>query len=99
VWTAFTRATLVGTVLNERLTIDWDVALRDERGRVDFPGIAIVEVKQTAYVNTTAAVVACRTMHARERSVSKYCLAVSTLTEARRSGFAPLIREVEHLCL
>jgi len=96
VWTTFTRATLVGTALNERLTIDWDVVLRDDRVSRAFDDMVIVEVKQTRYANTTTAVRACASVHAREQAVSKYCLAVATLAPASR-GFRPLIRKVEHL--
>ena len=94
----FLRTTLVGALLNERLTFDWDVEFRDVTGAHDrVPGVAVVELKQPRYSQRSVAVETFRTMNVREHGLSKYCLATSRLTAVRGNRFKPTHRLLEKL--
>jgi hypothetical protein len=96
--TAFRRITLVGEQADERITIDWDLELRDDHQRERLTRVAIAEIKQAGYSNSTDAVRVCRALHIRETAVSKYCLATARLAAAvRRTTFRPILRAVEQL--
>jgi hypothetical protein len=88
----YRRVTLVRTDAAERVTLDFD--LGSERGdrTCDYPGAAIVEVKQgrrqRSPVRDTL-----RAWHRRPLSVSKYVLGVALcLPHARRNGLRPLLQ-------
>jgi hypothetical protein len=96
--TAFRRITLVGEDTDERITIDWDLELRDEHRCERLPRVAIAEIKQASYSNHTDAVRVFRALHIHETAVSKYCLATARLTAAVRANtFRPTLRAVEHM--
>lgn len=94
---AFHRITVVGTSVNERITLDWDIELRDDRRRELFPRVVVAEVKQARHSTGTPAVAALRALHVHEGSVSKYCLATVILADVRSNIFKPALRAVEHL--
>jgi hypothetical protein len=96
--TAFRRITLVGNDVDERITIDWNLELRDEHRRERLPHVAIAEIKQAGYSNHSDAVRVFRALHIRETAVSKYCLATAVLAAAVRANtFRPALRAVEQL--
>jgi hypothetical protein len=95
--TAFRRITLVGAQTDERITIDWDLELRDDHQRERLPSVAIAEIKQGRYSNYTNAVRVFRGLHIRETAVSKYCLATARLAAVRINTFRPALRAVEQL--
>lgn len=92
---AFQRVTLVGESVNERLTVDWDLEMADDRRSVRLPGLVIVEIKQARYSNSTPAARALRHLHVREGSISEYCLATARLATVRTNTFKPALRAVE----
>jgi hypothetical protein len=94
---AFRRVTLVGALVHERVTIDWDVEVRNGERRELLPGLAIVEVKQARYSNAAPAVNALRALHLHEQSISKYCLATVKLAGVRDNVFRPVLRVLEQL--
>lgn len=96
-WIDFRRITLVGHHVDERLTIDWAFELRDDRRGERLPGLVIAEVKQGRYANNTPAVQAFRSLHVRERTISKYCLATARLAAVRTNSLKPALRAVERL--
>ena len=93
----FTRATLLGDKIDERITLDWDVELFDDERRVRLPRVAVVEIKQGRFSSHTPAVWALRTMGVRERQVSKYCLATAMLAPVTTNTFRPVLLAVERL--
>jgi len=94
---AFHRITLVGTSVNERITLDWDIEMRDDRRRELLGRIVVAEIKQARHSTSTPAARALRALHVREGSVSKYCLATVTLADVRSNAFKPALRAVEQL--
>lgn len=94
----FRRITLLGRDVDERLTIDTGISISDGSCMRPLPGLVVLEVKQGRYSNSTPSLRAVRALHVPERAISKYCLAVATLTAARHNTFKPALRIVER-CL
>ena len=93
----FVRATLVGEVVNERVTIDWNFDFCHLNAGTRLAHLVIVEVKQARYSNHTPAIRALRALHVREQSISKYCIATATLAAVRSNTFKSALRAVEQL--
>lgn len=93
----FVRATLVGDIIDERVTIDWNFDFHHVSARAHLAHAVIVEVKQARYSNHTPAIQALRAFHVREQSISKYCIATATLAAVRSNTFKSALRAVERL--
>jgi len=93
----FVRATLVGEVVNERVTIDWNFDFYHLNAGTRLAHLVIVEVKQARYSNHTPAIRALRALHVREQSISKYCIATARLAAVRSNPFKSALRAVEQL--
>lgn len=95
VWIAFRRITLVGYELDERITIDcnfeYGAGCKSER----WPFVAIAEIKQGRRINSTPSILALRSVGVVERSISKYCVATTRLTDAPGNVFKPALRALE----
>ena len=95
---SFLRTTLVGILVNERLTFDWSVRFSDTAGvNAEVPGVAVVELKQPRHSQRSIAVQTFRTLRIREHGMSKYCLATSRLAAVRSNRFKPTLRLLERL--
>ena len=94
---AYYRITLVGEHVNERITFDLALELRDDHRCDHWPHVVVVEIKQARYTNDSPAVRALRGLHVRGRSVSKYCLATAMLAAVRCNRFRPALRAMEQL--
>ena len=95
--TDFLRATLVGEIVNERVTIDWDFDVHHVSAAAYFARAVIVEVKQARYSNHTPAIRALRAFGIREQSISKYCIATAAVAAVRGNTFKSALRAVERL--
>ena len=93
----FRRATLVGEIVNERVTIDWDFDFHYMSAAARLAHAVIVEVKQARYSNRTPAIRALRGFRIREQSISKYCIATATVAAVRSNTFKSALRAVERL--
>jgi hypothetical protein len=93
----FLRATLVGDLVNERVTIDWDFDFLHGSAKARLAHAVIVEVKQARYSNHTPAIRALRALRIREQSISKYCVATAAVAAVRSNTFKPALRAVERL--
>jgi hypothetical protein len=93
----FRRATLVGEIVNERVTIDWDFDFHHVSAGARLAHAVIVEVKQSPYSNRTPAIRALRALGIREQSISKYCIATATVSAVRSNTFKSALRAVERL--
>lgn len=94
---SFRRLTLLGSAVNERLTLDRDLTVGDGTPVAQMGGIVIAEVKQSHYVNHAGAVATFRELHAREVALSKYCLGTILVAPVRGNIFKPALRAVERL--
>ena len=95
IWLRFSRLTLVGHAINERVTFDWNIEQGDDEKWERLPELVIAEVKQARHVNAGPAVRALRRLHVREQALSKYCLATVRLAPVRANVFKPSLRAVE----
>lgn len=96
-WTSFRRITLVGVDLEERITFDWDLGIRNDRIRTMLPGVVVAEIKQRRYANSSPGVEAFRRLNLREHSISKYCFAAARLYPVRNNRFKSSFRILERL--
>lgn len=93
----FVRATLVGDVVNERVTVDWNFDFHHLSAGARLVHAVIVEVKQARYSNHTPAIRALRAFRVREQSISKYCIATARLAVVRSNTFKSALRAMEQL--
>lgn len=77
--TAYRRVTLVSLDATERVTIDTDIEFRDGPRRVDLPGVAIAEVKQTRLSRRSPVLLWLRAAGVRPQRLSKYCVGSAML--------------------
>lgn len=93
----FLRATLVGEIVNERVTIDWGFDFHHVGAGARLGHAVILEVKQVRYSNHTPAIRALRALRIREQSISKYCIATAAVATVRSNTFTSALRAVERL--
>jgi hypothetical protein len=92
---SFRRLTLVHRVNAERVTIDTMIGCELVGRRVQFPGLAVVEVKRAARGSSPLAD-ALEAMHVRAATISKYCLAIATLDDrAKKNRFKAILRRLD----
>lgn len=96
-WILYRRITLVGKNINERITLDWGIEVRNNQMQKSLAGLAIAEIKQARQSNASCSIQAFRELRLREHSLSKYCLATSLLFPVRTNLFRPAFRAVERL--
>ena len=100
VWLDFRRVTLVGIDHLERMTFDLGLAMRADGNEVGFPDVCIAELKQARFASQSPGVQALRAFGIRPGSMSKYCIAVSTLLfPDRTTPFRATTRRLERLSL
>lgn len=96
--TDFQRLTLVGLDVNERVTLDTELQLRDGEKVVDLRGICILEVKQSPFCVRTPIMRVLRSQGLRPVSASKYCTAVVLNRQSVRfNRLLPALRAIERM--
>jgi hypothetical protein len=94
---SFQRLTLVGSSVNERVTLDRDLMVTAGHCVKALGHVVIAEVKQSRYLNHAGAVAGFRHIHAREVALSKYCLATLLVAPVPANVFKPALRAIERL--
>jgi hypothetical protein len=94
---SFQRLTLVGSVLDERVTFDRGLTVAAGTSVEHLGRVVIAEVKQAHYVNHAGAVEGFRRGHVREVALSKYCLATILVAPVPANVFKPALRAIERL--
>ena len=93
VWTDFRRVTLLGTYLEERVTIDRDLRFMTASRVESLAGLAVVEVKQARLDRGSVAMEALRRGGWRAGWASKYCAGIAlTRPEVRATRLLPDLR-------
>ena len=93
VWTNFRRVTLLGTHMEERVTIDLDVSVSTGGRAQSLTDLAVVEVKQARLDRGSVAMEALREAGWREGWGSKYCAGIAlTRPEVRAQHLTPEMR-------
>lgn len=86
----FQRLTFVNELASERITLDINLKVEDEQGSEGLPGIVIAELKKFRKGATVFGNIM-QDLRVQERSISKYCLAISLLKkEVRKNNFKPV---------
>ncbi|MBN1876804.1 MAG: polyphosphate polymerase domain-containing protein [Anaerolineae bacterium] len=89
-WNHFRRVTLVSKHRAERLTLDIGLSFRVGQREIALPGLAIAEVKQSAYSLRSEFIGQLRMLGIRPMSFSKYCIGVSLLVpHIKHNRFKP----------
>lgn len=74
-WSKFIRLTLVHKRDQERITIDFNLSFKNEKGKdIDLPKLAIIEVKQDKYTAASDFLQLLRRNGIYEMRFSKYCI-------------------------
>jgi hypothetical protein len=96
-WVNYNRITLVNKFEDERITVDFDLQVKNENEIVDFPGLVIVEAKQDRPTDTPF-IKLLRKLHIREGGTSKYCIAVSKLIpDIKKNNFKPDLINIQKI--
>ncbi|HNW56999.1 MAG TPA: polyphosphate polymerase domain-containing protein [Bacteroidales bacterium] len=83
----FKRVTLVGSEINERITIDYDLSFSDSEGDLaGFPFVAIIELKRQGFSERSPMVTILKELSIRPTGFSKYCMGVAALYEVPRKN-------------
>lgn len=96
--TKFSRISLLGLNIRERITLDLGLEFEYGQQRLGLDGLAIIEVKQLHFSARSPAMLALRALGIRPSRVSKYCTALTTLLPNIRSNrFRPALRRIRRL--
>jgi hypothetical protein len=96
-WANYTRITLVNNILDERVTLDINLAFQKGNDEYNFSNLLIAEVKQDK-IKTSSFITLMKNYHVREGTVSKYCLGViSTNNGIRQGSFKPDLRNINKI--
>ena len=98
---SFKRITLVGTVINERITIDQDLSYLDLEGNsVSFPSVAIVEHKRERFNNESPVRAILKDCLIHSTGFSKYCFGTAIMHDIPRKNMLKskflLINKIEN---
>jgi hypothetical protein len=97
----YKRVTIVESEIKERITIDYDLSYSDmNRNHVNFPFIAIVELKQQVFSNRSPVVNILKKYSIQPTSFSKYCIGTSIFYDRPRKNILKpkmlLINKIEN---
>jgi hypothetical protein len=83
----FTRITLVGININERITLDYNISFSESDGKVtQLPFLAIAELKSERYVNRSMAGIVLRQNGIRPVNFSKYSFGSALIKDIPRKN-------------
>ena len=92
-WMDFKRITLLSTSSNERVTIDFGLALATSSKTIKITGLVILEIKQWPFCRRTTIMQALKAKRCRLHRFSKYCAAtILTHPGIRSNRLTPRLR-------
>jgi hypothetical protein len=96
IWNFFDRVALVSTEYGERITLDFRLSFRNDRGnRVMLPDLAVVEIKQPRRNRNSPMFAELHKRHIRPQSISKYCTGAAMLYPSlKRNAFKGRLRRI-----
>jgi hypothetical protein len=84
---SFKRITMVGSVINERITLDYDISFSDPDGRkAGLPSVAVVEVKKDRFTDRSRITEILKTSCVYPTGFSKYCIGNAVLNDLLRKN-------------
>ncbi|QDU54751.1 polyphosphate polymerase domain-containing protein [Aeoliella mucimassa] len=95
IWTLFSRITLVGLNIAERVTIDTELSFSDEQQDRALEGVTIIEVKQERNLRNSPIRQCLRQLRVPPMRISKYCIGSALLNPTlKRNRFKRKLRVV-----
>ncbi len=96
--TYFTRVTLVGESLRDRVTIDFDIKVRGNGVKKEFHHLAIAEIKQCRYSSRSDFFRVMKKLGIQEMRLSKYCMGIlATYPNVKYNRFKPKIMKINQI--
>jgi len=93
----YRRYSFVSKDRQERFSVDFEVEFKDQHRSGTFGKLAVFEVKQPRFM-TTPIVKRLRENRIKEKSLSKYCLSLSSLKpELKSNRFKPALRNLQEI--
>lgn len=97
-WNKFRRVTLVNKHINERLTIDIDIAFKSKEKQSKLDQIVIAEVKQEKVNYSSNFMRVIKKHGVRPFRISKYCMATASLfPHLKKNNFKPKFLKINKL--
>ncbi len=94
----FTRFTLANNDLTERVTIDINLSCTDEKITKQFPGLAIIEIKQDRFNKFSPIIHVLQELRIFPGGISKYCLSMASLNQTiKHNRFKPRLRRINKM--
>ena len=94
----FQRITLTNKAFTERITIDLNIELYNDREHVSLPEIAVIEVKQGKTDSFSNTVQVLKSLGIRPSSFSKYAIGISLLEpDLKHNNFKPILLKIDKL--
>lgn len=94
----FTRFTLANNELTERVTIDINMSSTDGTTTKEFPGLAIIEIKQDRFNTFSPIIHVLQHLRIFPGGISKYCLSVASLNQTiKHNSFKPRLRRINKM--
>lgn len=94
----YSRISLINKELDERMTIDVNLNLRNCVSSLSIPDLVIAEMKQTS-ARRSEFLNIMRKNHVRTISISKYCIGISSLImDVKQNNFKPNLLYINKLC-
>ncbi|PKP08843.1 MAG: hypothetical protein CVU09_13925 [Bacteroidetes bacterium HGW-Bacteroidetes-4] len=86
----FKRITLASFKSNERITLDFDLEIKDQNAQKALPFLAIAELKREKAANNSPCALALKAMNIYPRGFSKYCMGKALLNPClKQNAFKP----------
>jgi len=96
-WCDFNRITLVSPGQDERMTVDYDITVRNLKRTVSFDGLALIEVKHASNKPSSFNILA-KQNKIKKMSISKYTMGLAHLhPELKQNNFRMKLLAVERI--
>ena len=98
-WNKFTRLTLVHNTAQERITVDFNLSFKNEKGKeIELPKLSIIEVKQDKYTADSDFLQILKRNQIYEMRLSKYCVGSAFLNpELKYNRFKEKLMTIDKL--
>lgn len=96
-WIYFNRITLAAKAMNERLTLDLNIAFDNLSEKKFFPELVIAEVKTEKNATGSSIVKSFNKRHFEEVGFSKYATAVALMEKIKSNAFKPNLIKIEKI--
>lgn len=94
----FNRITLVNNRLQERITLDFNLSFKSDKVAIEYPKLAIIEVKQPRLSRSSAIFKCLKSLRINPYRISKYCMGISSLrADAKTNLYKEKLRKINKI--